>query len=76
MVNYLLNIDVKSVSGQLLRASDFHFKTQKEAVKSTVKMVWLISGKQTYNDQVFTDEIFHCRDGNVLVIKLSKYEVQ
>ena len=46
MYNYLLKVDIKSNSGQLLRASDFHFKTRKEAAKSTVKIVWLISGNK------------------------------
>ena len=76
MYNYLLEVDVKSKNGQLLRASDFHFKTRKEAAKSTVKIVWLISGKQTYPGQVFSDFIFDCNDGNILEIKLTKYKVQ
>jgi hypothetical protein len=73
--NYLLKVDIKSESGQLLRASDFHFKTRKEAIKNTVKIVWLISGTHSSQYQVFSDQIFICKDGSVLDIKLSTYKV-
>ena len=76
MNNYNLSLELKSGSGQLLRCIDMHFRTRKEAVKTTVKMVWIIAGKQTSIYEVFTDEIFHCANSdNVLIIKLKQYKV-
>ena len=75
MTNYLLNLEVRTIAGQLLRCTDMHFKTRKEAIKTTVKMIWIITGKQSSQYEVFQDEIFHCQNGDVLVIKLTKYEV-
>lgn len=71
--NYLLNLEIKSESGQLLRCTDLHFNTRKEALKNTSKMIWIIASIQSSIYEGFTQEIFYCKNGEVLKVKLRKY---